>query len=343
MHRIVLNDQEIAAVQALLGTLCARYRSAEDADFIARASLYAHELPRQLRAFLNDFRLHEPASVAVIAGYPIDDHVIGPTPPHWQAGRATSQTLAEELWLVLCASLLGEVFGWSTQQAGRLVHDILPIRGHEHEQMGSSSSEVLWWHTEEAFHPCKCDYLGLMCLRNPDRVGTTVAPIESIAIPAAHAAVLAQPRFRIRPDDAHFQKNRVVTGQLDDTTERLLAQAYERIQQMQTDPQRVPVLFGDPQSPYLCIDPYYMERLDDDPPAQMALEALRAAIDASLTKVVLCPGDICFIDNYRAVHGREAFRARFDGTDRWLKRINVTRDLRKSRALRAGVAGRVIF
>ncbi|WP_248963652.1 TauD/TfdA family dioxygenase [Sphaerisporangium perillae] len=35
-------------------------------------------------------------------------------------------------------------------------------------------------------------------------------------------------------------------------------------------------------------------------------------------------GEFCFIDNYRVVHGRKPFGARHDGTDRWLKRINVT-------------------
>ena len=34
-------------------------------------------------------------------------------------------------------------------------------------------------------------------------------------------------------------------------------------------------------------------------------------------------GEVLVLDNYRAVHGRRAFRPRFDGTDRWLKRISV--------------------
>jgi enduracididine beta-hydroxylase len=50
-----------------------------------------------------------------------------------------------------------------------------------------------------------------------------------------------------------------------------------------------------------------------------------------------------FVDNYRAVHCRSSFAARFDGTDRWLKRVNVARDLRKSRNARATAASRVLF
>jgi alpha-ketoglutarate-dependent taurine dioxygenase len=58
---------------------------------------------------------------------------------------------------------------------------------------------------------------------------------------------------------------------------------------------------------------------------------------------VLEPGDFCFIDNFQAVHGRKPFKARFDGTDRWLRRINVVRDLRKSRDSRLSAAGRVLY
>jgi alpha-ketoglutarate-dependent taurine dioxygenase len=83
-----------------------------------------------------------------------------------------------------------------------------------------------------------------------------------------------------------------------------------------------------------------------DPPgdqdARLALNTLTGLIDANLSEVVLEPGDICFIDNYKVVHGRKAFKARFDGTDRWLKRTNITRDLRKSREFRATPLSRTV-
>jgi alpha-ketoglutarate-dependent taurine dioxygenase len=85
-----------------------------------------------------------------------------------------------------------------------------------------------------------------------------------------------------------------------------------------------------------------MTPLDNDPIAQHALNDLIKLIDESLTDLVLQAGDICFIDNYRAVHGRRPFKARYDGTDRWLKRVNIARDLRKSRGLRVSNLSRVI-
>jgi len=46
-------------------------------------------------------------------------------------------------------------------------------------------------------------------------------------------------------------------------------------------------------------------------------------------RVVLRPGDVAFLDNYRVVHGREPFTPRYDGHDRWLKRVNLIRDIRR--------------
>jgi hypothetical protein len=103
------------------------------------------------------------------------------------------------------------------------------------------------------------------------------------------------------------------------------------------------VLSGDPKAPYVRLDPYFMDRIEHEAKAQDALDACVACVDAALQDRVLEPGDIYFIDNYQSVHGRKPFRARFDGTDRWLKRINVTRDLRKSRDARESASSRVLY
>jgi enduracididine beta-hydroxylase len=50
-----------------------------------------------------------------------------------------------------------------------------------------------------------------------------------------------------------------------------------------------------------------------------------------------------FVDNFRAVHGRNPFKANFDGRDRWLKRLNIASDLRKSRDSRVSSYNRVIY
>lgn len=339
MQKFELTDEEVGQVRSVLAELVGRYPSSEDPAFLDESAVWAHELPRRLRGALTGFRLREPDSgLLLVSGYPVDGAKIGATPKHWRDRVNPAPTLEEELYLVLLGSLLGDVIGWSTQQAGYVVHDILPIPGHEHEQLGSGSEELLTWHIEDAFHPCRGDYIGLMCLRNPYQVATTVGFLNGEGLAPEVQSVLCQPRFTIRPDESHLPKNRAADAVLTPALER----AYRKIEQMNTAPEKIPVLFGDPSSPYLRLDPYFMDPLDDDPEAQRALDALVALLDRRMMDMVLQAGDVILIDNFKAVHGRKPFKARYDGTDRWLKRVNITRDLRKSRELRETSASRVV-
>lgn len=338
VRRLTLDREEARQVQAVLRELASRFSSSEEQGFLDEATVWAHELPRSVRRELNQFRLHEVEPAVVVSGYPLDDDRIGPTPAHWKDRHGVSRTLEEEMLLVLLASLLGDAIGWSTQQDGYVVHDVLPIRGHEKAQIGSGSEELITWHTEDAFHPFRGDYLGMMCLRNPDRVATTVTAAASLRLAPEHVRVLFEPRFPIRPDESHRVKSRPDPGSVDSD----LGAAYDRIERMFDRPEKIAVLSGDPRAPYLRLDPYFMDRIDDDPEGQAAFDALTAEIDANLVDLVLEPGDCCFIDNYRAVHGRQPFKARYDGKDRWMKRINVARDLRKSRSARRSGAHRII-
>jgi len=339
MSRLILDDTEIGAIRALLAELTSRYGSAEDEGFLRDVPVFAHELPRRVRRFLNDFRHLEPApGVCIISGYPVDDAALGPTPEHWRARAGASPALAQEMLFLLFASLLGDVFGWATQQGGHLIHEVLPIKADEDEQMGTGSRQTIWWHNEEAFHPYRSDYVGLMCLRNHDRVPTTYASVDMLELDPGVVGKLFEPRYTIMPDDTHTSVGNWRDGGAGDA----LKAARRRLEEMLNDPRPQPVMFGHPRSPYLCLDPFYMP-----PPADgdslRAFDALVGEIDSKLTEVVLQPGDILFVDNYRAVHGRKSFEARYDGTDRWLKRINVTRDLRKSRDSRETSDSRILF
>jgi Fe(II)/alpha-ketoglutarate-dependent arginine beta-hydroxylase len=336
--RLVLNQEERGQVKALVERLARQHGSSEDPDFLDCASLYAHELPWRMRKCLNDFRLKEPTSaICIISGYPIDQEKIGNTPSHWKLPESRATVLEEEIALVLMGSILGDCIGWATQQDGRIVHDILPIKGLEHEQLGSGSEELLWWHTEDAFHEARGDYLGMMCLRNPDRVPTTFAPIGDIDIDETSKSKLFEPHFTIRPDESHLKKNKSDANATDESLE----DAYQRIETMVKAPRKIPVLFGDPKAPYVRLDPYFMDPVEDAE-AQEALNQLVRRIDQKISDVALEAGDFCFIDNFQGVHGRKPFKARYDGQDRWMKRINITRDLRRSRTMRNSAADRII-
>jgi Fe(II)/alpha-ketoglutarate-dependent arginine beta-hydroxylase len=343
MSRIVMTPEEVDETRALVTGVASRYGTAENQDFLDEADVIAHELPRRIRKALRGFRLFEPDdALLVVSGWPIDEEKIGPTPVHWKKHEPQNDTATEDILLVLLGSLLGEPIGWSTQQDGRVVHDILPIKGHEQEQLGSGSEVLLTWHVEDAFHPYRGDYLGMMCLRNPDRVPTTFAPIRKVRLTPEQAAVLRSPHFTIRPDESHLPKNRGSQNGHSPEVEAVLQRSYRKIEEMWNQPEKIPVLFGDPKNPYIRLDPYFMDD-PDDAEASATFHELTRQIDAALEDQVLEPGDFCFIDNFQAVHGRKPFRARYDGRDRWLKRINVVRDLRKSRESRLSAASRVLY
>jgi Fe(II)/alpha-ketoglutarate-dependent arginine beta-hydroxylase len=345
MARIVLTPEEVVQIKPLLSELADRYESPENQAFLDEADVIAHDLPRRVRSAVRAFRLHEPEdALLVVGGYPIDEEKIGPTPVHWKHHALGNDTREEDMLLVLMGSLLGEPIAWSTQQDGRVVHDILPIKGHEQEQLGSGSEVLLTWHVEDAFHPYRGDYLGMMCLRNPDRVPTTFAPISKVKLTPDQLAVLSSPHFTIRPDESHLPKNRSNGdgAARSPDEEAVLQRAYRKIEGMWNAPERIPVLFGDPRSPYVRMDPYFMDP-PEDPVARATFDELTRKVDEALEDQVLEPGDFCFIDNFQAVHGRKPFKARYDGRDRWLKRINVVRDLRKSRDSRLSAASRVMY
>ncbi|AVH69218.1 guanitoxin biosynthesis L-enduracididine beta-hydroxylase GntD [Nostoc sp. 'Lobaria pulmonaria (5183) cyanobiont'] len=347
MEKFILSDREIDEINSLVKDLTHQYSSVEDDDFLKDVLIIAHELPKRIRRFINDFRLLEPSSgVCVISGYPISDEKIGKTPSHWQYRPEISPALEEEIVFMLFGSLLGEVIGWSTQQAGHIVHDVIPIKGHEHEQLGSSSKELLWWHNEDAFHPYRGDYLGMMCLRNKEKAATTVAPVDAAyCLNPDEIAILFEPRFTIRPDESHLVKNQSDSQKTQANNNNLLSSAYHKISNINSEPEKISVFYGDPKCPYVRIDPYFMDmdKLENDNEALTTLTKLMKSIDINLTDLVLQPGDFCFIDNYKTVHGRKPYTTIYDGQHRWLKRIIIARDLRKSRSARPTATSRIIF
>lgn len=344
MIRYLLSDQEISIINSMLDEITSQYESVENDDFLHNVSVLAQELPIQIRKAFNDYKLLECGSgILLISGYPIDDKTIGDTPEHWAPKRNPPSAFREEVLLALFGSLLGYLFGWATQQGGHIVHEVHPIKGKENEQVGASSEQLLTWHSEDAFHPYRGDFLGLVCLRNSDNIATTVASIDALELDEAKVKVLFEPRFVIRPDESHLEKNKLADTQASGKSGLQTGNAYQKINQMNNNPVKMPVLFGHPESPYWRLDPYFMGKLEDDDEAQSALDALIQVVDATVWDLVLQPGDFCFLDNYIVVHGRRPFKARYDGTDRWLKRVNVTCDLRKSREARNLNTSRVIL
>jgi hypothetical protein len=316
-NTLQLSTKDSQQINSLLLILMEKYDSPSDPLFLLQARTYASQLPSKILRALNHFRLKEDHNGSfVISGFQIEDEKIGPTPYLTGKEIDVQSGLREGFMLMLLVSFIGESFGWANQRNGALINNILPLKDHAQEQLSTGSLVELDWHTEEAFHSCRADYLALMCMRNPDQIPTMIGSIQDAQISNVSKKILFEPRF-IFLTDKNFEGNGSFTPE--------------------------PVLYGNFDTPYVKIDPSFMEAAKDDQQAEKALSEIVNAIKNVLYEQVLNQGDILFIDNHRIVHGRKAFQPRFDGTDRWLKRVNITADLKKSRGLRKEHDSRVII
>jgi len=280
-------------------------------NFLTQAFLFTKELPREVIQALLEFRRNSnDDGVLVIRGFPVDENRIGATPVHWSNAAQTKQYFETEMYLLGTASILGEVFSFSTQHDGNLIQNVVPIPSDANEQVGTGSRVFLEWHTEDAFHPLCADFIGLLCLRSHPSAATTFASIKRIQIPGKYKRLLFEKRFQAGIDKAHGGSGRAEDGP------------------------SISVLFGQYEDPYLRLDTSCIRAKPGEAAAQEALEYLINQMPSVARQIVLQPGDLLFLDNYRVVHGRTAFMPRFDGTDRWLQRISIAADFRKSYSAR---------
>ncbi|AJT69159.1 hypothetical protein T261_7562 [Streptomyces lydicus] len=245
----------------------------------------------------------------VLRGLDVDDEAIGPTPAGW--ATAGDSGARHDIQLLLLATVMGNPLAWEGQQDGRFVHNIVPSPGHESEQTGASSAVLLSPHTEDAFHPGRAHLLMLGCLRNHDDIATTAASIGKARLADEDIALLTRPVVPILPDDAYAE-----------------AQGYAA-----EAPPPVPTLFAAEDGLTLRFDPAYTPLDEAHAPYRAAYRRLEAELARVSVAVSLAPGEVLVVDNDLVVHGRVPFRARYDGSDRWLKRASVRVPGRRSRPL----------
>ncbi|WP_037671115.1 TauD/TfdA family dioxygenase [Streptomyces griseus] len=290
----------ITAAQTLLSTV----GSSADPALLAQVPHVAASLSGDIRHACRPVDTDD--GLFVLRGLPVDDEELGPTPHHW-SGAGNAGALYDVV-LLLVSAVMGTPLSWEGQQDGRFVHNIVPSAGHEEEQTGASSSVLLSPHTEDAFHPGRAHLLVLGCLRNHDSVATTAASIRRVELNAGDVELLSLPTLPILPDDAYAE-----------------ARSY------QGEPPSVPTLWASEEGLTLRFDPAYtpLEKASEE--HREAYGRLEAELSRVSVAVALTPGDVLVVDNDLVVHGRVPFQARYDGTDRWLKRSSVRVPGRRTR------------
>jgi L-asparagine oxygenase len=260
------------------------------------------EIPEQIQIELLACIPQSHTGVTVVRGLQLDVDQLGPTPQRWSDVSA-DRTAEWSAQMLLIARALGRPIGWQGQQDGRLVHDILPTPGEEYEQTGASSLAELSPHTEDAFHPQRANLILLACVRNPDKVPTQVASVRHARLADTERQVLSTPTLPILPDSSYTKPDTFAA--------------------QETAAPPVATVWDTGSGLGLRYDPAYTPLKDSDPVYFSAYRQLGDELKRAAFTVALKPGDVLIIDNDMVVHGRKPFQARYDGTDRWLRRVSV--------------------
>ena len=228
-----------------------------------------------------------------------------PKTPSIPNGRSTNELLVKipATTLLHYGYQLGYPVAYAQEQDGQLIQNIVPVHKTEYEQISSSSKVELALHTESAFHPYKPDYVLLLCLRGDPSAITTYANVEDIVelLPLQVIETLKKPWYKTAIDDSF--------------------RSHGELQQEFI----MPILSTDGKNFTIVYDSFFMQGINEY--AQLALSELNAAIQKCTKEIVLKSGDLLIINNSNTIHGRKPFQPRYNGTDRWVQRMLVRKEL----------------
>ena len=316
---------ELSSIEYNISNLAKKYDSIESQEFVEECALESDQLPYRIRKLLYDFRNQKHSlGFILLKGFVVNDEMIGETPSHWDSPWKSSRTLREEIFQCLICSGMGDIFGWKTQENGRLLRNIVPVKKDQDEQLGGSSRVELQWHIEEAFHPQRADMMTIMCYRNEEKAGTNVCTLGQLSLPKEIKQVLMEPRFIIEPDKSHFPENN------QSNQWRLESEHFKKIRSFLSKPKPVPVIFGPPGFERIVVDQAFMTPVTGDSEAEQALSYFHSELNNHKTTIEMVPGDIILLDNRRVVHGRTPYQPNYGPKARWLRRGNISADLTKS-------------
>jgi len=205
--------------------------------------------------------------------------------------------------LLRYAHQFGHPISYIQEQEGQLFQNIVPVHKTEAQQISTSSKVELAMHTETAFHPYKPDYVMLLCLRGDPNAVTTYANVDEIIkkLDLWVIATLTKQWFTTNIDISFRTK-----GQRDKSIPISVLEKTE--------------------DGYNFIYDYTFVKANDEL-GRAALEILHKAVQECVQEITLQSGDLLVIDNNKTIHGRKPFQARYDGTDRWVQRVLVRKEL----------------
>jgi L-asparagine oxygenase len=235
---------------------------------------------------------------------------VPPTPAAARRHAVTDDRLSE-IVMVAVGALIGHPLAYQQERDGAFLQDVHPVRRQERNVSSQSSAVDLGYHSEMMFHPTPPDMLMLYVIRqDPGRQAVTqlASAREFLGdLRPTTLEALRRPEFMIEVSRLHSPYL-----------------AAGRPVRSVTDGPTFAVLAGSLRNPVLRFEPELTRALTSS--AERALVELEHAVLRHQRGEALEEGSILLIDNRSAVHARTRYEARYDGSDRWLRRMHLVRD-----------------
>jgi len=312
-HNIIATNMELSHEEKIslikLAECITEHPSNSPEFFCRQAKEQSEKLPPRIKKALTIFAAKgSETGFLLIKGIPIQPETIPKTPEGNQHKLGETTTLAK-IQAILVSSI-GDMIAYEAECYGNLFQDVVPLRAMEKAQTSLGSNTELEIHTEQAFSKLKPDILSLACLRGDPNAYTHIFPVQTILnnLTSEEKALLREPLWYTGVDlSFKLNNNEFIDGDLRGP---------------------MPIIRGPPNDPTLIFDQDLMTGTTEE-----SKEMIKKIINIYYQHKLrhnLKPGEIILVDNNRAVHGRSAFKPKYDGEDRFLIRCFATFDLLKS-------------
>jgi L-asparagine oxygenase len=289
--------------------------ASENPELFCRQMKYASaQLPIHITLRLMDFAYRgSPSGFLLFDNLP-KENLLPETPPGNTLKIGEKTTLAKIQSILI--SVIGDMIAYEAEGYGKLFQDIVPMQNMAKNQTSLGSDIELEIHTEQAFSALRPDILSLACLRGDEKAYTYILPVKSVIenLTPFEIQMLREPLW--------------ITGV--DLSFKLHGKPF-----LEGDIRGpMPILSGPEDDPRLLFDQDLM--MGTTPEADDMVKKIVEIYYKHRIAHCLQPGEIIFVDNRRAVHGRSSFSPKYDGYDRFLVRCFATMDYEKSAHARIG-------
>jgi L-asparagine oxygenase len=299
MSFLYLNEDEINSLYMLSKEIMA-CPSLEPELFCSQAKKASTLLPNRIQDVIQSF-VQSGSDTGYLLFRTVPLSFLPDTPPNNQSMVGGTTILGQIQSILL--SFFGEMIAYEAEGYGHLFQDVVPNREMAYQQTSMGSQTELEIHTEQAFSQWRPDVISLACLRGDPSATTYVLPVQSVLkyVTAEEKEMLRQPLWMTGVDlSFKLQDHEFIEGDIRGPMSILV-----------DNPEN-------PDNPFFIFDQDLMTGITDE--AHSMIGKIVDIYYEHRQEHVLQPGDIVFIDNRRAVHGRSPFFPRYDGSDRFLIR-----------------------